>query len=84
MSKSWVAAVVVIAAALVLAPPAGADPKGKSGHKGNGKGVFAAQNLGGNGLGAGTTGSGFRTGSSASDAVARIIDNVSGITFRAP
>ncbi len=74
MSKSWIAATVaitvVIAAASVLAPSADANPKGK--------GVFAAQNLGGNGLGAGATGSGFRTDSSASDAVARIIDNAVG------
>ncbi len=66
----------MIAAALVLASPAGADPKDKSGQKG--KGVFAAQNLGGNGLGEGATRSGLRTNNSESDAVVRIIDNAVG------
>ncbi len=80
MSESWIAAAVVIAAALVLASPAGADRKGKSGQKGKGKGVFAAQNLGRNGLGAGAARSGFRTNNSESDAVVRIIDNALGAT----
>ena len=80
MSKSWIAAAVVIAATLVLASPAGADPKGKSGQKGKGKGVFAAQNLGGHGLGEGASRSGLRTNNSESDAVARIIDNALGAT----
>ena len=80
MSESWIAAAVVIAAALVLASPAGADPKGKSGQKGKGKGGFAAQNLGGHGLGEGATGPGFRTNNSESDAVVRIIDDALGIT----
>jgi hypothetical protein len=68
----------VIAAALVLAPAAGADSKGKSGQNGKEKGVFAAQNLDGNGLGEGAIRSGFRTNNSESDAVARIIDNAVG------
>ncbi len=76
MSKSWIAAIVVIAAALILAPPAGADAKGKPDQKGKGKGVFAAQNLGGNGLGARAAGSRIRTNNAASDAVAQIIDHV--------
>ncbi len=66
----------MIAAALVLASPAGAGPKGKPSQKGKGKGVFAAQNLGGNGLGAGATRSGLRTNDSESDTVVRNIDNV--------
>ncbi len=63
-----------------MASPAGAEPKGKSGQKGKGKGVIAAQNLGGHGLGKGATGSGFRTNTSESDAVVRIIDDALGAT----
>ena len=51
MTKSWITALVLIAAAPAFALPAGAGPKGKAGNRGQGKGVVAIRGAGKIGLG---------------------------------
>ncbi len=80
MSKSWIAAIVVIAAALAFAPPAGAGPKGKAGNRDRGKGVMATRDAGQIRLGAGTGRLNIGRNESAGDVVVRIIDDALGIT----
>ena len=80
MSKSWIAALVLIAAALAFALPAGAGPKGKAGNRGQGEGVVATQGAGKIRLGAGTSRPNIGRSDSTGDAVVRIIDDAFGIT----
>ncbi len=65
---------------LVLAPPAGAGPKGKAGNRDQGKGVMATRGGGQISLGVGTSRLNIGRNESAGDAVVRIIDDALGIT----